>query len=158
MKSLEKINKVRKAAGMKALLTRKELTARRRLYRNFKADTCFSWCWACGRDESQRPDRWFAEWWLDRAHIVHSPRVEDVRLIVLLCRLCHGRFSGAHIVGCNGHDWPKLTIANLLWLKRKFDPANYDRAFLQDFSIQRLPRAIKPPAVYLTEYRGRHPG
>lgn len=126
-------------------------------YRHFKSNTLYPWCWGCGRDESQKPDRWFAEWWLDRAHIVNKPRVEDVRLVVLLCRLCHSRFSGARIVACQGHDWPRLTVGHLLWLKRRFDPENFDRAFMQRYSIQRLPRAQRPPLVYRLAYHGRHP-
>lgn len=127
-------------------------------YRNFKHNTLANWCWACGRDESQRPDRWFAEWFIDRAHIVNKPRVEDPRLIVLLCRLCHARFGGAQISQCPGNDWPALTVGNLLWLKKTFDPENFDRAFLRRYSVHRLPRALRPPLVYRLEYfkrRGR---
>lgn len=132
------------------------MTTPQQLYRHFKANTPFDWCWACGRDESQRPDRWCAEWWVDRAHIVNKPRVEDPKLVVLLCRLCHSRYSGARISGCNGHQWPKLTVGNLLWLKLRFDPEHYDRAFLQHYSVARLPRAVAPPSVYRAEYARRH--
>lgn len=124
-------------------------------YRHFKSNTLWPVCWACGRDESQRPDRWFSEWFLDRAHIVNKPRIEDVRAVVLLCRLCHSRASGARIPGCQGHDWPRLTVAHLLWLKRRFQPELYDRAFLQRYSVRILPRAQKLPACYLAEFNRR---
>lgn len=124
-------------------------------YKNFKFNTFWPWCWACGRDESQRPDRWFAEWFLDRAHIVNKPRIEDVRAVVLLCRLCHSRATGARIAGCEGRDWPPLTVAHLLWLKVRFDPSNYSREFLQRYTVQRLPRAARPPLVYRNAYHSR---
>ncbi len=124
-------------------------------YRNFKSNTIYNFCWACGRDESQRPDRWFSEWYLDRAHICNKPRVEDVRLIVQLCRLCHARFSGARIPACEGHDWPRLTVANLLFLKERFQPEQFDRGFLQRHSVQILPDAAPLPNCYVQAYRAR---
>lgn len=127
-------------------------------YRNFKHNTLWPFCWACGRDDSQRPDRWFSEWFVDRAHVVNKPRVEDIRLVVLLCRLCHSRFGGASIPGCPGHDWPRLTVANLLWLKERFDPANFDLDFLQKHSVQILPEPVELPAVYVAAYRSRRHG
>lgn len=139
------------------ILTRQELSAQRKEYRNFKANTLHNCCWACGRDEGQRPENYFGEWWLDRAHIVHSPRVEDRRLVVLLCRMCHARFEGARLPSCPGHKWPRLTVGNLIWLKWKFDPEYFDRSFLQRYSIRRLPRAVRPPLVYRREYERRRP-
>lgn len=139
------------------ILTRQELSAQRKEYRNFKANTLHPVCWACGRDETQIPKGWFGPWHIDRAHIVHSPRVEDRRLVVLLCRMDHDRFAGASIPSCPGHKYPRLTIGNLIWLKWKFDPEYFDRAFLQRYSVRRLPRAMKLPGCYREEYARRRP-
>lgn len=133
------------------------MTTTAQLYRDFIRDHQFNHCWACGRTQDDRPDRWFADWWIDRAHLVNKPRVEDVRLVVLLCRLCHSRVSGARIVACPGHDWPRLRLEHLLWLKKVRDPENYDREFLKRFTVQRLPSARRPPLVYRLEYFTRHP-
>lgn len=126
-------------------------------YRNFKHNTLYPWCWACGRDESQRPDRWFAPWGVDKAHLLSSyrKRVEDVRLISLLCCLCHKRYDGSIISSCPGHDWPRLTLANLLWVKERWDPANFDIAFIQRHSISTLPDPAPLPECYIEAYRAR---
>ena len=128
-------------------------------YRNFKHNTLAPWCWACGRDESQRPDRWFSEWWVDRAHIVNKIRVEHPKAVILLCRMCHERSRMARFPQCEGHDWPKLTLENFLWLKRRFDPENYDRWFLKGFIVGvYLPRAAQLPMVYQRAYQKRRGG
>ncbi len=130
------------------------------LYRNLIKDTDHPFCWACGRsgDYYDKPADWWAEWWVDRAHIVSRPRVEDRRLVVLLCRLCHLAFACQRIVTASRPlHWPALTRANLVWLKMKFDPDYYDRAFLEAYCSGKLPRAAKPPYCYLAEYRARHP-
>ena len=109
-------------------------------------------CWACGRTErfEHKPSFWFAPWWLQRCHIVSQPRAEDIRAVTISCPLCH---SIAH-----GHRYaelshvPKLTVANLLWLKLKYDPELYDRKFLAAHCLGRLPRAQQLPLWYDSEW------
>jgi hypothetical protein len=126
------------------------------LYREFKENHPFPFCWACGRDESQRPEGWFGVFCIERAHIVSSPRLEDVRLIVLLDTICH-KVSGGERLVVNGNPWPlpKLTRANLIYLKERFDPENFAPDFMERFSVKRLPTAEAPDAIYTTEYRTR---
>lgn len=106
-------------------------------------------CWACGRGENQKPHWWYATWTIERSHIVNKPRLEDRRLVVLLCSGCHKTSGGERI-----HGWtlPRLTLANLLWLKAKFDPQFYDRAFVQRYAIRVLPRASQIAGIFRTEY------
>ena len=112
-------------------------------------------CWACGRTVSyrDRPDFWFTDWYLHRAHLVNKSRVEHVKCVVILCPLCHGLSHGTRYAGAP--DAVRLTLAHLLWLKRVFDPDNYDRKFLQAHAVQKLPRAARPPRWYADQYQAR---
>lgn len=129
----------------------------KQLYRNFIRDTDAPFCWACGREcPYHRPLGWSGPFMLERAHIVSSPRVEDIRLCVLLCTCCHKTRHGERLI-LNGLPWPlpKLSVANLLWLKLRYHPEAYDREFLQRYSVKRLPRAVAPPQIYLDEFKRR---
>ena len=42
----------------------------------------------------------------------------------------------------------QLTLENLLWIKKKIDPDNYDEKLLAACSIRRLPNPEPPPAFY----------
>ena len=106
-------------------------------------------CWACGRSLMQWPHDWGAPWVIERAHIVHNPRVEDRRAVILLDSACHRTSHGERIAGW---ELPQLTVAMMLWLKRERDPAFYDLAFLQKHSIKRLPEPEPPPQEYLDAY------
>lgn len=112
-------------------------------------------CWACGRTVSyrDRPAWWFSDWYLQRAHLVNKTRVEDIRCVAILCPLCHGLLHGTRYAGAP--DAVRLTLANLLWLKRTIDPENYDRKFLKAHSVQNLPRAARPPKYYAEQYQAR---
>ena len=108
-------------------------------YRTMAVD-CGLFCWRCGRTPLDRPAWWNAPWVMHRAHICHSPRVEDRRVVAILCPVCHSLQHG-HIFN-RLPDAQPLSIAELLGLKRKHDLAFYDRAFMQKYSIGRLPRAV----------------
>lgn len=110
------------------------------------------WCWACGRMSVDRPRGWAGPWLIERAHIVNKPRVEDRRVCVLLCTRCHQRSHGL--------SGPKISLENMLWLKMKFDPVFYHRAFLGRYCVGNLPRAKKMPAYFVNVYklrRGTYP-
>ncbi len=104
-------------------------------------------CWACGRDWQGRPSWWYAPWCLERAHIVNKPRVEDRRVVAILCSGCHHTAHGKIV---SGWDLPKLTLGEMLWLKRKMDPEWYDLPFMQKCSVRRLPEP-EPLRVAFTE-------
>jgi hypothetical protein len=93
-----------------------------------------------------KPGWWAARWFTHRAHIVAKTRVEDCRVIVLLCPACHGRSHGERYAA--GPDVPALTVANLLFLKSAFDKSRFDLEFLQRHSIQILPEPEPLPAWY----------
>lgn len=115
------------------------------------------WCWWCGRGREHRPSFWGAPYWIvERAHIVNQPRRKDRHAAVLLCSWCHRLQHGDRFAV---ESLPGPTIGNMIWLKMKFDPKYYDRKFLQENTVGRLPRASKPPAEVLRHYfdlRGYH--
>jgi hypothetical protein len=128
--------------------------------------TPYPWCWACGRNERQKPTWWWAGWRIERAHIVRAPRVKNVRAVVLLCPQCHGinhghRFFGVGIplsMDEQRRVLNRLDLRHLLWLKRHFDPRLYDRKFLREHHFGALPRAAKPMAYFEIEYNKRRGG
>lgn len=128
------------------------------LYRGLIRNHDCPWCWACGRDGSfvSKPPGWFAPWFLERSHIVNKPRIEDRRLVVILCPLCHASFHGQRIVtparslGC-----PRLELAHLLWLKQTFDLDFFEVDFLQQHSVRALPVPAPTPQCYRLEYQYR---
>jgi hypothetical protein len=113
-------------------------------------------CWNCGRTAHDWPEWFGAPWIMQRHHIVNKPRLEDRRCVIVLCHLCH--FGAWH--GERYPQWirPRLTLAHALWIKRAVDPQYYDRQILQRCSVRILPRAAKPPAIFLREYASRRVG
>jgi hypothetical protein len=75
-------------------------------------------CWACERTREQVPPWWKAEFTLVRAHFANKPRIEDCRVVVVLCSSCHYLNHNRSIGGC---DLPPLTNEHLLWLKIEND-------------------------------------
>jgi hypothetical protein len=105
-------------------------------------------CWACFAFD--RPYEWSGVWVIHRAHIVNQPRLEDVRVVNLLCPLCHlaqDLATGQEVYP--GDDRPKLELAEMMWIKKKIDPKNFDREILQACSIRKLPRIRKPKQWYI---------
>jgi len=127
-------------------------------YANMLAEVDLQWCWACGRDDSfiHKPEHWHARWELHRAHIVNKPRIEDRRVVAILCPLCHGITHGTNYgTELVPIGFPRLSLANLLWLKFHRDPGYWEPAFLQRFSIKRLPLPKAPANIYLASYESR---
>lgn len=114
-----------------------------------------NWCWWCGRDAQSKPEPWGGPWLIERAHIVASPRREDVRAVVLLCSLCHRLSHGLDIKLSDVQLLPAASVANMLWLKQRFDSTCYDRKFLQENCIGNLPNAVCPSGVVVAQYSGR---
>lgn len=128
------------------------MTTTKQLYRHFITETPFPWCWLCGRDKFDRPAWWHAGWVLHRAHIVSTPRNEDVRVINILCPWCHGVKHGLRYAA---EKRPPITLANMLWIKERFHPEAFDTEFLQHFAVKVLPTPEEPHEIYLREYRER---
>lgn len=117
------------------------------------------WCWACGRNERQRP-----HWWnggvfcIERAHIIGGPgrkHQDSIRGCVLLCTTCHQLQHGATIRFL-GEILPNLSKGNLVWLKRERDPANFDIEALNDWAIGVAPDPEPLDAWFADQYRFRH--
>ena len=119
----------------------------RRTYRDFLREFADltnigePFCWACGRRECDQPAGWFGPWMIERAHIVNKPRREDRRVVVQLCSLCHKQQHGERFAD---HPLPKLTVANLVWLKIKADAGWYDEAYLRRCSVRCIPDPVEP--------------
>lgn len=122
-------------------------------YELFLAETHWPCCWWCGRHGLQRPDYWGARFIVERAHIVSNPRVEDRRVVILLCSACH---YACHNNDVAGYTLPVPTVGHMLWLKRTFDREYYDREFMQKFSVKRLLSCIGPPKLVMEEFASRH--
>lgn len=136
-------------SGMGARLRKKPLEC----YRNFLAETLWPFCWYCGRSASESPKHWYGPFLIERAHIVSSPRIEDRRVAVLFCSVCHRVSHGEQIYG---FDLPAPTVGHMLWLKRVFDREFYDLEFMRQFSIGNLPACLVPPVSVMAEFSSRH--
>lgn len=109
--------------------------SQREMYSEFAAMYWF--CWSCADRNN------IATQALDIAHIIGGPgRSHDRRNLIRLCRDCH---RSQH-----GERWPgspkQLTLANMLWLKKRYDSTFYDRKYLQSQRIRSgcLPSARRP--------------
>jgi len=106
-------------------------------------------CWACGRSAAFRdkPAEYGAKWIIQRAHITSKPRLEDRRVVNLLCPLCHAIYDDG------GDD--RITLSNMLYLKALFDPDFFEMEILQNCSIRILPPAKDLNASFIAEYQKR---
>lgn len=103
-------------------------------------------------------------YWLDyprvlqNAHILGGPqRTHDRRNIVRLSKLAHDLSHGYVIRGRDGMHLPKLTRANMLWIKQRQDPKYFDLDYLNSIGIQRMPTPEEPPAWFLAEFERWQP-
>lgn len=123
----------------------------------FLTDHPQPWCWNCGRDEHDRPKNWYAAWTIQRAHLsagsgLMSRRL-DRRVACLLCPRCHyiHRHHPGGDITINGDRLPRITDANMIWLKQTFDAAFYDRLFLESI-WPGCPSSEPPHQRWLDEY------
>lgn len=91
----------------------------------------FSSCWFCRA--SKKPFDYFGPWCIERAHIVNKPRREDRRLVVMLCTICHKASHGERVAG---FVRPKLSAANMAYLKQQHDPEWFDLPFINAHSVR----------------------
>ena len=106
-------------------------------YVAFLSDSTF--CWICGRGANERPSWWTSPYFgIERMHIVNKPRVEDVRVIVAGCSLCHRVQHGDRFPHFPFSGWEPESMEELLAIKMEFDPDNYDPEFIQRHSVRRL--------------------
>ncbi len=121
-----------------------------KLYREF--NKLHLSCWACGA--TNKPTWWFGPWLPnERAHIVAQPRVEDVRVIVSLCSVCHRMQTNATFPELR--DVPGLKLEHMLQLKIVNDPDNYDIEFMEKHSIRKMPLPARLPIWYENQFRKR---
>jgi len=97
----------------------------------------FTFCWSCGVNDSIK---WVGGYpaTLQRHHIVKPGRETVRENIAMLCLRCHDLAHGAQIRS-DGGVLPKLSLANVLWLKQIFDPKSYDRETLTRLYGKALP-------------------
>lgn len=110
-------------------------------------------CWISGITQSCRPEGWYADWWMQVAHIASGQgaarRVDDRRAVILLCPLVHDlhvtdadKFPSKWIIG---KEWPTIDERHTLYVKRFFDERFYDREFLSTIWIGNVPEPKRPP-------------
>jgi len=127
-------------------------------YKNMVGDTDHPYCWCCGRPSSDPPVWWSGPFLIERAHIVNKPRSEDRRAVILLCSLCHRIQHGEiHREVEYAKPYPAITLANMLWLKWKYDRDFFDLGFLRSRSVQELPKKEIVHRRYRNAFKSRQP-
>jgi hypothetical protein len=90
--------------------------------------------------------------WLETHHIAKQGRVHETWNLSRLCRRCHDLAEG-HSIRHNGELLPKLTAANVLWLKSMHDWPHYDRPALRErWRTLDLPLARQPEEFFWDQY------
>jgi len=64
--------------------------------------------------------------WLETHHIVKPGRSDEECNFFRVSALFHKIIEGERIPHPKGGYYPPITLANVLWLKQKHDPENYD--------------------------------
>lgn len=127
-----------------------------------KSDNQF--CWLSGWTASYRPSWWFGPWFLHIAHIASGGakaiRTDDIRAVVLLSPLCHqlhvSNSDSLPKMSIGGSEWPTIDERHTLWIKRRFDPENYDPDYLQSIWNGVLPNPERPPDFWMeTMYKSQ---
>ena len=132
---------------------------------SFRSDTLryyakrnLDFCWADGRGYSDQPSFWQGPWFLHLAHLSSGSgrmrRLQDRRLVVPLCPLCHDlhqRAGGTKKIG--GHTFPCLTDGNMLYLKNARDPEHYDPEFIASVWLGVPPEMESPEQFYRDQFQ-----
>ena len=75
-------------------------------------------CWVCGRTASDKPIDWAAPWLMTRMHIVNKPRLEDRRVVISACQICHENYDGGNVEP--GKE--RILLEHALYIKQFCDP------------------------------------
>lgn len=110
-------------------------------------------CWASGLTKAI--SGWGGPWFLHAAHLGSGSgsfrRVDDARAVILLSPLAHMLHSvKPRSITVLGKRYPSLTNANVIWLKQRFDPANYDPEFIEHYWTG-VPPIPEPPAEWYSQ-------
>lgn len=118
----------------------------------------FPLCFACGIrfgdiwDDAVKYPRW-----LEKAHLLRGcNRRIDRRAIIRLCKLCHDIADGPDEPTQRdraGVKLPKITLANMLWLKCVLDPLHFNLVWLQSIAIKKLPEPVQPADWHLKQFK-----
>lgn len=136
--------------------------AEKRILEAFATEHPF--CWACGMGEGAPRDPMIDyPRHLVIHHICKHLRVHEWWNLCRLCCLCHDLAEGHRIVMVRPTGrrviLPALSLANILWLKRRYDPEHYRRQELAEHTRprRRLPRIAHPPTWFLvSREKGPH--
>ncbi len=119
-------------------------------------------CHCCGIEQEEAAQIRFPG--LSTHHIVKTGRVHTPTNVIRLCQRCHDCAEGLDtpVWLPDGTKWyyPKLSLANVLWMKARRAPEEFDRVRLRQIHMRPLPDEEAPHMVYLAEYvhwqRGNH--
>lgn len=129
----------------------KMTTQDREMFESFMAD--HRWCWMCGWEVGgKRPvssDVWAAPLRLENHHIVGGAGRKHVRQnIARLCSICHRVFHGDIIRIKKDFVLPDITLANILYAKRRLDKDWYDISVLNELATGVMPEPVRPDLHY----------
>lgn len=138
------------------------MNAKQKIYAAFAQQ--FPYCWACGigvglpagyavlRDGVEYSRN------LEICHILGgSARVHQRLALWRGCQLCHRLSEATQVRAEDGELLPRLTLANVLWLKRDHDRPHYRPDGLRALWWKNLPGPELPPEWFRRAYRTRHP-
>lgn len=110
----------------------------------------FTFCWCCGADARQ------AGWrGLQIHHIAKFGRSDERCNLSRFCATCHDVIEGHKISMAAGVYFPPIDLANVLWLKGRFDYRHYDRSRIATLRHRAcVPRIKRPNAAYETLFIG----
>lgn len=92
--------------------------------------------------------------WLETDHISGGAgRSDESANLCRICSRCHRLKHGARIKRDDGTYWPKLTLANILWAKKRSNPAEYDAFRIGVLLGRPAPEPEEPAEVFMVEWR-----
>ena len=98
-------------------------------------------CMGCGRTEG----KWSGEWLvMSTHHIIKPGRADEPCNLIRLCWFpCHELAEGKR-VRSEGRLFPPLTLAHILWLKKRANPSEWNPERLRELLHENLPEPEEP--------------
>ena len=99
------------------------------------------YCMACGRTSG----KWSGEWLVMTTHHIIKPgRADEPCNLIRLCWFpCHELAEGK-LVRREGRLFPPLTLAHVLWLKKRANHSEWDPERLRELLHENLPEPEEP--------------
>lgn len=96
---------------------------------------------------------------LSTHHITKAGRVHTPTNLIRLCQRCHDCAEGLDtpiwLPDGTKFYMPKLTVGQVMWLKRHREPGQWDGIRMRELHMRPLPDLVPVPVVFLAEYLAR---